>query len=118
MENGVVWEALPPYRGWPGVEGWGQPPRSKGTELRKVYSVLVIKLQGLLFPNLLNWKHLSLPGIGVGGAQWFGGTEWEFGSTAFPYFFVHMNVLKQERIFSERVITSMELLLKGGLSIC
>ena len=77
MENGVGWEALPPYRGWLGVEGWGQLPRSKGTELRKVHSVLVIKLQGLLFPHLLNWKHLSLPGIGVGGtgvggARWFG----------------------------------------------
>ena len=80
------WEALPHYRGRLGVEGWGQPPRSKGTELRKVYFVLVIKLQGLLFPNLLNWKHLSLPGIGVGGAQWFGGTEWEFGLKPFLIF--------------------------------
>ena len=66
------------------MEGWGQPPRSKGTEFRNAHSVLVIKLQGLLFPNLLNWKHLSLPAIGVGGAQWFGGTESEFGSTVLP----------------------------------
>lgn len=101
-----------------GCRGLGSTTKVKGNRTQESIFVLVIKLQGLLFPNLLNWKHLSLPGIGVGGARWFGGTEWEFGSTAFPYFFVHMNVLKQERIFSERVITSMELLLKGGLSIC
>ena len=62
-----------------GVNHQGQREQNSGT-----HTVLVIKLQGLLFPNLLNWKHLSLPAIGVGGAQWFGGTESEFGSTVLP----------------------------------
>lgn len=71
-KDGVVWEASPSTEDGRIVVGC--QPRSNGTELFEESTLSFSnKNPGALFLNLLNWKHLLLPGMGV-GAPWFGGT--------------------------------------------